>query len=290
MTRRPILVGLDGSEPSSAALEWAAREALLRDTGLDILHAFPWPLLGVPLDPRRTDAWQGAERLVAQAGARAGDILPGERVHGEVVTDSAARTLIDRSADATLIVVGTRGRGGFRELLVGSVALQVAGHAVCPVVLVHAGWRPPVDAREIAVGVGTDAALAAAFAEADLRGVNLRAVRAWQPPLGGSGGLTPMVADGSIPTELDLRQYERVAEAHLTGALTPWRTRFPKVRIAESVVCDRARHVLIEISEHVELLVIGAHDQTGPHSLALGGTAHAVLHHATCPVLVARQK
>jgi nucleotide-binding universal stress UspA family protein len=289
MPKRPILVGLDGSGPSAAALEWAAHEAALRDTGLHILHAYPWPLMGVPLDPRQTPAWAGAEQMMADAARTAERCLPRGNVHTELVTDPAAATLIERSAGAALVVVGTRGRGGFRELLVGSVALQVAGHAAAPVVLVHAGWKAPIDDREIAVGVGTDAPLAAAFAEADLRGVRLRAVRAWLPPLGGPGGLTPMVADGVLPTETDLRQYERLAENHLVGALTPWRSRYPDVRTAESVVCDRARHALIEVSNHAELLVIGAHDQPGPHGLALGGTAHAVLHHAACPVLVARR-
>jgi nucleotide-binding universal stress UspA family protein len=289
MAQRPILVGFDGSGPSTAALEWAAREALLRDTSLRILHAFPWPLLGVPLDPRRTDAWEGAERMVAEARQMAAEWgVAAERLHAEVVTDGASATLVERSAEAVLVVVGTRGRGGFRELLVGSVALQVAGHAACPVALVRTGWRPQIDDREIAVGVGTDAPLAAAFAEADLRGIRLRAVRAWQPPVAGPGGLTPMISDGAFPADTDVQHFERVAESHLIGAIAPWRTRYPGVRVAEAVVCDRPRHALIEVSKSAELLVIGAHDEAGPHAPALGGTAHAVLHHATCPVLVAR--
>lgn len=281
MARRSILVGLDGSDSSEAALEWAAHEATRRGAGLFLVHVYPWSLLGVSSDPSRSVGWEGAQRLVADARARAEKIAPEVHVRTKVVTDSPAAALVQRSATAGLVVLGARGRGGFRELLAGSVALQVAGHAACPVVLVRAGWRPPIADREIVVGVGTDEALAAAFAEADLRGVPLRAVRAWRPVMGVTpAGVTPMGE-----TLADIARYE---EKVMRRALAPWREKYPDVRVAESLVCDSARHALAEASEAAELLVIGAHDHFGVHALALGTTAHAVVHHAVCPVLVAR--
>ncbi len=282
MARRSILVGLDGSAPSEAGLEWAAHEAARRGVGLYLVHVYPWSLLGVSSDPSRSAGWEGAQRLVADARRRAEKIAPGVHVRTKVVTDSPAAALVQRSADAGLVVLGARGRGGFRELLAGSVALQVAGHAAAPVVLVRAGWRPPVADREIVVGIGTDEALAAAFAEADLRGVRLRAVRAWRPIMGVTpAGVTPMGE-----TLADIEHYETKL---LRRAVAPWREKYPQVGVVESVVCDSARRALAEASARAELLVIGARDHFGVHALALGTTAHAVIHHAVCPVLVARE-
>lgn len=283
MARHSILVGLDGSASSEAALEWAAHEASRRGVGLYLVHVFPWSLLGISSDPSRSIGWEGAQQLVADARRAAEKIAPGLHVRTKVVTDSPAAALVQRSADAGLVVLGARGRGGFRELLAGSVALQVAGHAACPVVLVRAGWRPPVADREIVVGVGADAGavLAEAFAEAELRGIRLRAIRAWRPVMGtGPTGMTPM---GETPAEL-----ERYEEKVLRRALAPMRQAHPDVRVVESVVCDSARHALAGASAAAELLVIGARDHFGLHALALGTTAHAVVHHAVCPVLVAR--
>lgn len=279
---RTILVGLDHSEPADAALEWAAREACVRHTGLLLVHAFPWPLVGVPLDPRQTDAWEGAQTMLAEARRKAGEWISVEEVRTEVVTESPSAALIERSAEAELAVLGMRGHGGFHELIVGSVALQVAGHASCPVVLTHAGWRPPVDAREIVVGVGADAPLAVAFAEAELRGVRLRAIRAWQTlPPWGTGGVTPMVSP--VP------EVERYVREHLTRTLAPWRDKYPDVRVTESLVCETPRRALADAAAKAELLVIGARDRSGKHGPALGSTAHGVMHHAPCPVLVAHQ-
>jgi hypothetical protein len=88
------------------------------------------------------------------------------------------------------------------------------------VVLVHSGWRPPIDDREIVVGAGGEAALRAAFAEADLRGVRLRAIHAWRPIMpAGPSGLTPMT----------LAELERNEERTLTRTLAPWRERHPGV-------------------------------------------------------------
>jgi nucleotide-binding universal stress UspA family protein len=272
------LVGIDGSAPSAAALRWAAHEASSRGVGLRVVHAFASP----PLvdDIGRSLDWEEAHRAVEDAHRAAEKVASELHVRSQVVLGSPSETLIRRSAEAGLVVLGKRGRGGFRDLLAGSVALQVAGHAACPVALVHAGWRPPIDDREIVVGAEGDAALRAAFAEADLRGVRLRAIHAWRPIMpAGPSGLTPMTLD----------ELERNEEKTLTRTLAPWRERHPDVRVVESVVCDSSRHALIEASRTAELLVIGAREHFGIYTLALGTTAYAVIHHVACPVLIARE-
>lgn len=277
---RSILVGVDGSAPSDAALGWAAHEASLRGVGLSLVHAFAWSLLGI--DARHHVGREDAHRMVADAHHRAEKIAPGVHVRSKIVTESPSPALIERSAESGLVVLGTgkRGRGGFRDLLAGSVALQVAGHACCPVVLVHAGWRPPIDDREIVVGAGGNAALQVAFTEAELRGVRLRAIRAWQP-------IMPAGPTGLTPTGMAVAELEQDEEKILARTLVSWRERHPDVRVVESVVCDSSRHALIEAARRAELLVVGAREHFG--SLALGTTAHAVIHRITCPVLVARE-
>ncbi|GAB3979354.1 universal stress protein [Actinoallomurus acanthiterrae] len=282
MPRRSIVVGIDGSAPSEAALEWAVHEASLRGVGLCLIHVFP-SAPSVLSEPGRAQSWEDTQRLADERHRNAEKIAPGVHVRSEVIADGAAATLIERSTDAGLVVLGKRGRGGFRGLLAGSVALQVAGHADCPVVIVHAGWRPPIDDREIVVGVGGDTALREAFAEAELRGVRLRAVRAWQPLV--AAGPTGMVPMGTTIAEVERNEQSRLAQA-----LQPWREEYPRVRVVESIVCDRARHALIEAAGNAELLVIGARERWGTHALALGTTAHAVVHHVDCPILIARDR
>lgn len=250
----------------------------MRGVGLRVVHAFAGPSMigdiGHSLD------WKEAHRAVEDAHRAAEKIASELYVRSQVVRGTPSVVLIHQSAQAGLVVLGKRGRGGFRDLLAGSVALQVAGHAFGPVVLVHAGWRPPADDREIVVGAGGDAALRAAFAEADLRGVRLRAIHAWRPIMpAGPTGLTPMTMD----------ELERNEEKALTRTLAPWQERHPAVRVVESVVCDSSRHALIEASRTAELLVIAARERFGIYTLALGTTAYAVIHHVACPVLIARE-
>ncbi len=138
-----IVVGVDGSEGSWDALRWALDEARLRQATLRAVHAWTFPSLsGVPgfapaidadLLHELREAGEGIlEHALSEAGAEAAGFLV-ERV---VVEGSAARVLVEAAVDADLLVVGTRGHGGFRGLLLGSVSQQCAHHARCPVVIV----------------------------------------------------------------------------------------------------------------------------------------------------------
>ena len=275
-----VLVGIDDSAQGTAALRWAAKEAALRKTTLRVLHAFPWPMPGVVADPRHLEMWDAARRLVAEAEYWAKSITPA--VVTELVTGAPSQALVQRSGDAEVVVVGTRGQGGFHGLLAGSVALQVAGHAACPVALV--GPETGTTAREIVLGVGDRAkeeTLGAAFAEAALHDAPLRALRAWRPHgFAGHGEPEP-----SAPGAEDVRRREERLVADL---LAPWREKYPGVPVVTSVVRDTPANALVQVSGGAALLVVGAREHEDLLGLPLGSVTHVLAHHARCPVLIAR--
>jgi nucleotide-binding universal stress UspA family protein len=147
-----IVVGVDGSPGSRAALAWALEEARLRGSTLRALHVWMLPLLTAPTvgftpavvqSEADVEAFERASREVLDetvAGAVA-DGDPGVSIERRLVQGRAAEALIAGSADADLLVVGSRGLGGFKELLLGSVSHQCALHAACPVVIVRAEKR-----------------------------------------------------------------------------------------------------------------------------------------------------
>lgn len=137
-----IVVGVDGSAHAERALHWAMREAAFRSAPLTVLHVHPvstsiWgsaPLTYPEADRRGEDkARQAVEEMVEKAAAQFGSDRP--EVTVQVVSGTAAGVLIDASGDADLLVLGSRGSGGFSRLLLGSVSTQAAQHARCPVVI-----------------------------------------------------------------------------------------------------------------------------------------------------------
>lgn len=139
-----IIVGIDGSHHSTRALEWAFKEAAVQHVPLTVLtvHSIPAsPWTGSPvLDERDADEQENmlkaAEELTHKAASQIGESARPESVAVRAISGYPARELIDESRDADLVVVGSRGAGGFAKLMVGSVSSQVVGHAHCPVVVV----------------------------------------------------------------------------------------------------------------------------------------------------------
>jgi nucleotide-binding universal stress UspA family protein len=136
-----IVVGVDGSAGSQRALRWALEEARLRNASVHVVHAWHAPyVMPSPMAPVVTYEYDPIQRTAEDvlAGAVRAEDTRGLDVHEVLVCDSAAPALLDAAKGADLLVVGSRGRGGFAGLLLGSVSQSVAQHAPCPVVVVPA--------------------------------------------------------------------------------------------------------------------------------------------------------
>ena len=285
-----VIVGVDGSESSLAAVETAAREAGLRKAALKVVHAFLWPAMHVPLGPSPLGPADGGmrnmvERLVAEAVERARVVAPEVEVSHAVVTGEPLTVLEAQSRAAELVVVGSRGMGGFVGLMVGSTAVHLAAHGRCPVLVVReeAGPDGPVVVGADGSAAG-DRAVEFAFEEAELRGTGLVALHAWttwNAPL-------PAPQESSEPYANPPGVLGREEERLLAEALAGHRERHPDVAVEHKVVHGRTREALIEESRTAGLVVVGARGRGGFAGLLLGSVSQALLHHAHCPVAVVR--
>jgi len=273
-----IVVGVDGSRAALSAVGWAAREAAARGDTLSVVHAMPaWPL-EVSEEDRYVEVgrWmrEGATSMLDAAVERVRQEAPRVVVEPRLLGGDPRALLIEAAADAELLVVGNHGLGGFAGMLIGSVALGVAGRVACPVAVIRdpAAWP----AGEVVVGVDGSAAgtgaLGFAFFEASLRGVGLRAVHAWSRPVIGGGPFA-----------------EETAEAErrlLAEALAGWSERYPDVKVTQQLENGHAVRVLAEVSARAGLLVVGSRGRGELAGLLLGSVSHSLLHHATCALVV----
>ncbi|MGW0149204.1 universal stress protein [Streptomyces sp. NPDC003333] len=280
----PLVVGVDGSDPSLEALDWAVDEAARQGLPLRLVHGSLWeryegghPSLGAE-PPAETLM---AEHVIASATERARSRDPRVKVSGEVMPDDAVSALLREGQDATALITGSPGRNEVAELLRGSVGLSVAARAVCPVVVVR-GSEPNRHTTfgRVVVGVG-DAdrgsnALRFAFREAGSRGCALHAVRAWQSPVGGWRDRS-----GDAARESHLR-----SEGILSGTLVRADADRQGVDVVQEVVEGPAHEVLLDAAAEADLVVVGATRGHGHLGLQLGPVAHALLHHSRSPVAV----
>ncbi|MET7744270.1 universal stress protein [Streptomyces sp. NPDC005385] len=283
----PITVGVDGSPESRAALGWAAREAVRRDLPLRVVYAWHWPPHDMVGGGDREDQERWARGMVEDAARTVTDRHEGLRVTAEVLDAEAVEALSRIATPAGVLVLGSRGYGAFVGFLLGSVGQQVISRTPGPVVLVRTDDRPEGEAggREIVVGQqgGPDDSapgLRFAFETAAARGATVRAVRAWSLP--------PVFAYSPASLRLldeagGLEPYEKKA---LDEALQPWRERFPEVAVTEHVEMGSAGQVLLSLSDRAQLMVVGRRVERSAVGGRIGSVAHAVMHHAPCPVAV----
>ncbi len=309
-----VLVGVDGSPPSLAALDWAGAYAKVHGLGLHLVCAYSIPsFTAAALD----GGYAALDDSTIAEGARAvldeglERIAPlGLRATSAVTTGDAAAILVDLSREAALVVVGTRGRGGFAERLLGTVSSALPAHAHCPTVVVPyrrhdrtgadagagdaeasvPGDESPdgsVPVRRIVVGVdGSEAAevaLARAIGEAEAWGAELTALAAvpigvttsylaWQP--------------SAIDHEAVLHDVGAGLDVVVDRALAD----HPDLQVRRHVLDGTAAQLLTEFSTAVDLVVVGSRGRGGFAGLLLGSTSQAVLHHASCPVMVVTTK
>jgi nucleotide-binding universal stress UspA family protein len=282
---RPVVVGVDGSACADAALDWAAEEAARRLLPLHVVHAtnIDYLVAAAMLNPADTPATP--DDVSEAARARAIERWPDLHVTAEASTGAGAETLVERSATAEEVVVGSHGKGAVHGAL-GSVSLQVATHARSPVVIVR-GEASGVATGPVVVGVDGSSlskdAVAFAFEQASQRRVPLAAVYTWSIEF----------VEGVVVTTPGTPQWRAIQERHeltVGESLAGWREKFPDVEVEVHIEHDRPADALASASEKACLVVVGARGRGGFRGLLLGSVSQAVLHRAHCPVAVVRPR
>ncbi|MGW6057739.1 universal stress protein [Streptomyces sp. NPDC055189] len=283
----PVVVAVDGSAGSDHALEWALTAARLRQAPLRIAHVrqYAMPLADGPYMPtidHRPDTDPVVERVRRGLVGRA-DLPP---LTVEIVEGAPGHEVPRLGDEAQLLVLGSRGRGGFTSLLLGSNGLASARDASCPVVVVRPGEEAGAGAGPCVV-LGLDAltpheeTIGFAFAEAALRGAVLRVVCAYPGPV------LVYTATGDFVTsaEADVasaEQYTRLAAEQLA----PFRERYPAVRVEKEVLPGDAAGLLVDASREAGLVVVGRHRRGRSLGRLMGSVTNAVLLHAKGAVAV----
>lgn len=275
-----IVVGYDGSVEAGRAVRWAAHQADLRHCELHVVHCSLWPLLTHDLGPVEGVADSGlqhyAEAVLAEGVDHATSAAPQVKIRTSLLYGWPAEHLRTAAAGATMLVVGSRGIGGFMGLVVGSVSLELAATANCPVAVVRSDDNP---GAPVVVGIehsGHSAALTDACTLASAAGVSLVVIHVrrlhfsvGKPGFAGGEGL-------NAATEL------------LDGAVQAARAEAPGLEISGQLVEDSSvPRGLLKAAGDASVVVVGSRGQ-GLIRGTIGSTAHAVLHHAKYPVLVSR--
>ena len=284
------LVGVDGSPAAKYAVDWAARDAAMRNIRLTLVHAvrpigLTLPPLPAPAAFSRWQVEQGQKILdeaveVARRSTPEGG--PAE-IESELLFSPVVPTLVDLSKEAQMVVVGSRGRGPFARSLLGSVSSSLIRHAHCPVAVIHDEdpLMPHPAQAPVLVGIDgssvSELATAIAFQEASWRGVELVALHVWSD-----------VEVNDFPA-IDWPAMKPAAEEILAERLAGWQERYPDVTVRRVVECDHPTYHLIRQSESAQLVVVGSHGRGGFAGMLLGSVSAAVAHSARMPVIVARQ-
>lgn len=281
-----VVVGYDGSPAADAACEWAAAEAERRGAKLRLVHVLALPIAGTPMgiaDGLQTEPLRvAAERLLDKVCRRLRAERPTLSIDVVVEFGGAAPALLEEATEATLVVLGSRGLGEFRDLASGSVSAHVATHAPCPVVVI-----PPAGTPGSGVVVGVDGselsvdAIDFAFEQAQARNVTLTAVMAWHDPVRtGPGDLLPLV--------YDVDELREESAALLAESIAGHTEKYPDVVVEQELVRGHPDDVLIDAGRSAELLVVGSRGRGAFRGLLLGSTSRSLVHHAPCPIAVVR--
>jgi nucleotide-binding universal stress UspA family protein len=285
MTVKKIIVGYDRSPDSRAAAAWALDEAARTGALVEFFYAYEWPTWAPAASMIPGPAvWPDGETDRAIKGALNDAVSSARKSHPTVRTEisianaAAALTLIDRSTEASLVVIGSCGHSAVSSLL-GSVSVAVSAHAHCPVIVVRGA---AADDDPVVVGVDDSpcAQLALGFAveEAAARGVALRVIRAW-PPVTGIWQDSP-IATGTVSAG------ERASLDELVAA---WRAKYPQVEIRSEAVVDHPANALVLASTAAQLLVVGTRGRGVLRGQLLGSVSQHLLHHSACTVAVVRE-
>lgn len=281
-----LVIGVDGSDSSNTALSWAVEEANLHDWTVTAVLA--WGFLDQhhtdpdgQFDPNYTE--RDAVAALDAHLVRAVGPDRAARIERMAVCDLAAPALIDAAANASLLVLGARGLGGFKGLLLGSVSQHCLHHSTRPIAIVRTPTpqTSEVNMEQIIVGVDgsqpSREALRWAAREAQLRQASLQVLMTWHTPYVAG---YPYVGPAFEPAvfEQDARKTldELVDEVDTTG--------IPQVE--RILTMGDAAVTLLTASKDADLLVVGSRGLGGFTGLLLGSVSHHLAHHATCPLVI----
>ncbi|MGW9024024.1 universal stress protein [Streptomyces sp. NPDC055722] len=287
----PMVVGVDGSDSSLTAVDWAVDEAARHGVPLRLVYASLWeryegaaPWSG----PEPPSGELMAQLIVGSATERVRSRNPRVKVVAEVLPEDAVHALVRQGDTACALVTGCLGRGQLTGVLLGSVGLAVAARAHCPVIVVRGDKAGLAGLHErILLGAGDQArsteAVRFAFREAAARHCVLDVVRAWRRPASETADHPPARWEPEP-------RHEQQASAELERLIRDESAHHPDVRVRPDTVEGPARTALLKRSAAADLVVIGARRRHGHFGLQLGRVAHTLLHHADCPVAVVPQQ
>jgi nucleotide-binding universal stress UspA family protein len=289
---QPVVVGVDGSQAALRAVRWAVGEAGRRQVPLRLVTASGWrfqPSTGPQrpgVDYRDVLLERARAHLTPPppvAPTAAARKAPGLAIEQQLVVGSAISVLCTESMAAQVVIIGDRGLSRIEGLLVGSVTVALAVHALCPVVVVRGDETDQDLMLPVLLGVDgsstSEAATAFAFEAASARGVVLVAMHTW----------SDMMFDPSMAAVVI--DWTAVAEAEsqvMTDRLAGWMEKFPDVTVEQVVTRDSpARHLLAR-AQQSQLVVVGSRGHGEFAGMVLGSVSNALLHRSPCPVAVVR--
>ena len=275
-----VVVGTDGSAHAGNAVVWAADEAQRRYLPLRIVSVFEeWTSTRPDAEGLRADQEQQATAMLAEAKESTLARYPALQVETVLRIGDVVEELAEQAKTARVLVTGTRGRGGFAGMLLGSTSQALTIRSAAPLVVVPG--PPAPDNARIVVGVDgseeSDRALRFAADSALARGVDLVAVQAVPQPMAfGAGEVYGFMLDDI------LKEAEVAAEDQVAAV----RTEHPDLELTTAVELGHPAEVLRRLGDGAQLLVVGSRGRSRARSMLLGSISHGVLHHAPCPVAV----
>ena len=280
-SRRPVLVGVDGSDSALRAVRWAVGEAERRRTGLRLVIAF---------ERTRSSVDGLADVLLGRARSRlaaavevAAREAPAVHLEHRLVVGHPISVLRTEAHRAGLVVVGDRGDGPVEGLPAGSVAVGLAVQAPGTVVVVRGAGPGPAASLPVVVGVDGSAdggsPVAFAFEAAAARRVSIVAVHTW----------SDLAVEPEIAPQLDRAAIEDGARQLLSDRVEPWMEKYPDVDVEQVITRDRPARALLEQAAQAQLVVVGPGGRGASAGLLLGSVCHSLLHRSSCPVAVVRR-
>jgi nucleotide-binding universal stress UspA family protein len=287
-TNRPVVVGVDGSDDAARAVLWGAAEAHRRRLPLRLVAAFPWTIdravgqVG-PGDRHRDIVLDRTRTALATARDAATSRYPQLELSHQIVVGDPDDVLAAEGRHAHMLVLGDRGLSRIEGMLVGSTAVAMATHASCPVAIVRGRDLDATD-RSLPVVVGadgsrvTDAAIAFAFEAAAERRVPLVAVHTWWD--------TFLYPAPGVQAYVDGRQ--TIMRQQLAERIGEWAVKFPDVQVEQITARDHPARLLLELTARSQLAVVGSRGHGEFIGMILGSVSNALVHKASCPVVVVR--